>query len=76
MFDQRTMEEEAEAYIDLDKNLYGYKAKNTKEGFDSLEYIVTQAPKNSFYEKAVNYFDYFDKENCRRLADKIFGSKA
>lgn len=35
------MEEEAEAYIDLDENLYGYKAKNTKEGFDLLEYIVT-----------------------------------
>ena len=69
------MEEEAEAYIDLDENLYGYKAKSTKEVFALLEYIATQAPANPFYEKAGAHFDYFDQENCRRLADKVLGPK-
>jgi len=69
------METERGTYLDLDKDLYGYKAKSTKEVFDLLEYIVAQAPANPFYEKAGNYFDYFDQENCRRLADKVLGPK-
>lgn len=75
MFDQEAMETERGTYLDLDKDLYGYKAKSTKEVFDLLEYIVTKAPANPFYEKAGAYFDYFDQENCRRLADKVLGPK-
>lgn len=75
MFDQEMMETERGTYMDLDKDLYGYKAKSTKEVFDLLDYIVAQAPANPFYEKAGAYFDYFDQENCRRLADKVLGPK-
>jgi|SRR5690625_2880041 len=67
MFDQETL------YLDLDKDLYGYKAKDLKEVIKTLEYIVTGENTNPWYEKAKDYFDYFDQENCRRLADEVIG---
>ena len=73
MFDQETLEKERGTYLDLDEDLYGYKAKNTKEVIDLLECIATGANANPWYGTAGNYFDYFDRENCRRLADKVIG---
>ena len=75
MFDQETLEQERGTYLDLDKDLYGYKAENTEEVIDLLEHIVTENPANPFYENAGAYFDYFDSENCKRLADKVIGPK-
>ena len=75
MFDQETLEAERGTYLDLDKDLYGYKAVNTEEVMDLLKYIVTENPANPFYRNAESYFDYFDHENCKRLADKVLGPK-
>lgn len=73
MFDQETLEKERGTYLDLDKDLYGYKAKNTEEVIHLLKRIVTGDNTNPWYETAGNYLDYFDQENCRRLADEVIG---
>ena len=73
MFDQKVLEEKRGTYLNLDEDLYGYKAGDIKEVIDTLEHIVTGENKNPWHEKAKYYFDYFDQENCRRLADKIIG---
>lgn len=74
MFDQETLEEERGTYLNLDEDLYGYKAGDTGEVIHLLERIVTGGNTNPWYEKAEYFFDYFDQENCRRLADKVIGS--
>ncbi|CAM4289172.1 CDP-glycerol glycerophosphotransferase family protein [Lacicoccus alkaliphilus] len=73
MFDQDILEEKRGTYLDLDEDLYGYKAGNTEAVINSLERIVTGENKNPWYEKAEYYFDYFDQDNCRRLADEVIG---
>lgn len=75
MFDQKTLEKKRGTYLDLNKDLYGYKAENTEEVIDLLERIVTGDNTNPWYETAGNYFDYFDSDNCKRLADKVLGPK-
>lgn len=76
MFDQKTLEVERGTYLNLDEDLYGYKAKSTEEVINLLERIVTGENTNLWYDKAEYYFDYFDQENCHRLADKVIGPAA
>lgn len=76
MFDQEILEEKRGTYLNLDEDLYGYKAVNSDEVIHLLERIVTEDNTNLWYEKAEYYFDYFDQENCRRLADKVIGPAA
>ena len=73
MFDQKTIEEKRGTYLDLDGDLYGYKAKTAEEVRDLLDRITAGANTNPWYPKASYYFGYFDNENCRRLADKVIG---
>ncbi len=73
MFDQKTLEEQRGAYLDLNEDLYGHKAEDAEEVVDLLGRIAAGENTNPWYEKAAHYFDYFDRENCRRLADRILG---
>ncbi|SIT93454.1 CDP-glycerol glycerophosphotransferase family protein [Edaphobacillus lindanitolerans] len=73
MFDQEELEEKRGTYLDLDGDLYGYKARTAEEVTNLLDRITAGANTNPFYEKAPHYFGYFDRENCRRLADKVIG---
>ncbi|MET3576824.1 CDP-glycerol glycerophosphotransferase family protein [Bhargavaea ullalensis] len=73
MFDQKELEEKRGTYLDLDGDLYGYKAKSAGEVRTLLDKITAGANTNPWYGKAPYYFGYFDGENCRRLADKVIG---
>lgn len=75
MFDQKTLEAERGTYLDLNEDLYGYKAKTAAEVLDLLQHIVTENPANPYYENADDYFDYFDSDNCKRLADRVMGAQ-
>lgn len=73
MFDQEEMEQHRGTYLDLDGELYGYKAKSLSDVTALLGRITAGANTNPFYGKAGEYFQYFDDDNCRRLADRVIG---
>ena len=73
MFDQEEMEQHRGTYLDLDSELYGYKAKSLAEVAGLLDRITAGDNMNPFYPKSGEYFKYFDNENCRRLADRVIG---
>lgn len=73
MFDQNILEEKRGTYLNLNEDLYGYKATNTEEVVNLLEQIVTGDNTNPWYKKSSYYFDYFDRANCQRLADTVIG---
>lgn len=72
LFDQADWETKREIYIDLNKDLYGYKAKNSGEVYNYLKEIIVEGINyNKWYSEANRYFDYFDQNNCERLAARI-----
>ncbi|AVD55066.1 MULTISPECIES: CDP-glycerol glycerophosphotransferase family protein [Heyndrickxia] len=67
-FDQIEYEQRRGSYLNLDTNLFGYKAKNVQEILDTLNYILSNnIIKNIFYPEIHNYFDFVDDKNCYRL---------
>lgn len=76
LFDQKDWETKRGIYIDLDKDLYGYKAKSSDEVYACLrEIIIGGVSYNKWFDKADHYFDFFDQKNCERLANHVFGSE-
>jgi len=67
-FDQCEYEKKRGSYLNLDTDIFGYKAKNIQEISTTLNYILdNNITKNSFYSKIHNFFDFVDDKNCYRL---------
>ena len=76
LFDQEDWETKRGIYLDLDKDLYGYKAKTVEEVYGFLkEVTVGGVNYNKWYSVAPQFIDFFDQENCRRLTDSVFQAK-
>lgn len=74
MFDQKEYLEKRGTYLDLDKDLYGYKADTIDEVYRSLVKIIDGGMNtNEWYSIAPKYIDFFDQQNCKRLAQRVLG---
>ncbi|UJF26562.1 CDP-glycerol glycerophosphotransferase family protein [Planococcus sp. 107-1] len=74
MFDQEEYEAKRGSYLDLDKDLYGYKAATVEEVYQSLAKIIEGGINtNEWYPLAPKYIDFFDQQNCERLAQRVLG---
>ncbi|WP_235318334.1 CDP-glycerol glycerophosphotransferase family protein [Planococcus sp. CAU13] len=72
LFDQADWENKRGIYLNLNEDLYGYKAKNVEEVYACLtEIIIGGVNYNKWYSKATQYFDYFDQNKCERLAARV-----
>jgi CDP-glycerol glycerophosphotransferase (TagB/SpsB family) len=71
-FDQEEYIKRRGSYLDLNKDLFGYKALNSLEVIKYLNKILlTGENYNKKYNEIRKYFDYLDKNNCKRLYEKI-----
>ena len=74
-FDQEEFLKMRGSYLDLDKDLYGYKANTMDEVINSMKQIIVyEKPKNPSFKDVSKFIDYYDKNNCERLAHHIFKS--
>ena len=74
MFDKEEYMARRGTYLSLDTDLYGYKAESADEVHDYLKKIVEEnITANEWYSKAPLYIDYFDHNNCQRLAQRVMG---
>lgn len=74
MFDREEYMARRGTYLSLDTDLYGYKADSLEEVYQNLKKIVDEnITENAWYSKAPLYIDYFDHNNCQRLAQKVMG---
>ncbi|MBT2569874.1 CDP-glycerol glycerophosphotransferase family protein [Planococcus sp. ISL-110] len=72
MFDQQEYLEKRGAYLNMDTDLYGYKADSIDHVYDYLKKIVDEKiTSNEWYPKAKEYIDYFDQDNCKRLTKRV-----
>ncbi len=72
MFDKQEYLEKRGTYLDLDTDLYGYKADSIDHVYEYLKKIVEEKiTYNEWYPKARDYIDYFDQDNCKRLTQRI-----
>ena len=72
MFDQKEYLEKRGTYLDLDTDLYGYKADSIDHVYEYLKKIVEEKiTYNEWYPKASDYIDYFDQDNCKRLTQRV-----
>lgn len=74
MFDQEEYLARRGSYLNLDTDLYGYKADSIEEVYQYLKRIVDEdITSNEWYPKASQFIDYFDQNNCKRLAKRVIG---
>lgn len=74
MFDRDEYITKRGTYLDLEKDLYGYKADTIEEVYKCLKKIVEEKiSTNDWHSQAYQYIDYFDHQNCKRLAEKVLG---
>lgn len=72
MFDKQEYLEKRGTYLDLDTDLYGYKADSIDHVYEYLKKIVEEKiTYNEWYPKATDYIDYFDQDNCKRLTQRV-----
>lgn len=75
-FDQAEFLANRGSYLDLDKDLYGYKARTQQEVEEVMHHIVEGRNfENPYFDRATNYLDFFDQRNCERLAQALFTHK-
>ncbi|ARK24283.1 CDP-glycerol--glycerophosphate glycerophosphotransferase [Sporosarcina sp. P37] len=73
-FDQEEFLANRGSYLNLDTDLFGYKARNQDEALDYLDTLIREKRfENPFFNKATEYIDFFDQRNCERLANALFG---
>ncbi|GEL07244.1 CDP-glycerol glycerophosphotransferase family protein [Salisediminibacterium halotolerans] len=72
-FDQKRYEKERGAYINLDTDLIGPKAKDLDELITVLEDTITnrQAVVEQFKPQKNKYFAFHDNQNCKRVLDSF-----
>lgn len=74
MFDKEEYMARRGTYLSLDTDLYGYKADSADEVYQYLKKIVDEnITTNEWYSKAPEFIDYFDQNNCKRLAKHVMG---
>ena len=74
MFDQQEYLEKRGTYLNLDSDLYGYKADSIDHVYEYLKKIIEEKiTYNEWYPKASDYIDYFDQDNCKRLTERVMG---
>ena len=72
MFDQQEYLEKRGTYLNLDSDLYGYKADSIDHVYEYLKKIIEEKITcNEWYPKAADYIDYFDQDNCKRLTKRV-----
>lgn len=75
LFDQEDWETKRGIYLDLNKDLYGYKAETAEDVYGFLKEITGGVNFNKWYSMAPQFIDFFDQDNCKRLTDRVFGTK-
>ncbi|MCP2034041.1 CDP-glycerol glycerophosphotransferase (TagB/SpsB family) [Planomicrobium sp. HSC-17F08] len=74
MFDREEYLAQRGTYLSLETDLYGYKADTIEEVYFYLKKIVEEGiTTNEWFPKATDYIDYFDHQNCQRLAKRVLG---
>src|SRR5690606_25132238 len=74
MFDQQEYLEKRGTYLNLDSDLYGYKADSIDHVYEYLKKIIEEKiTYNEWYPKASDYIDCFDQDNCKRLTERVMG---
>ncbi|MET0961047.1 MAG: CDP-glycerol glycerophosphotransferase family protein [Psychrobacillus psychrotolerans] len=72
-FDQKEYLNMRGSYIDLDKDLFGYKADTTEEVKKYMDLILMDGHSTNPYSKeGIRFLDYFDQRSCERLASQLF----
>jgi CDP-glycerol glycerophosphotransferase len=72
MFDQQEYLEKRGAYLNMDTDLYGYKADSIDHVYEYLKKIIEEKiTYNEWYPKAPDYIDFFDQDNCKRLTKRV-----
>lgn len=72
MFDREEYSAKRGSYLDLEKDLCGYKADSVEEVYMHLKRIVEEnITVNEWHAQASRYIDYFDHQNCQRLAARV-----
>lgn len=72
MFDQKEYLEKRGTYLNMDTDLYGYKANSIDHVYEYLKKIIEEKiTYNEWYPKATDYIDYFDQDNCKRLTTRV-----
>ena len=72
MFDQKEYLEKRGTYLNMDTDLYGYKANSIDYVYEYLKKIIEEKiTYNEWYPKATDYIDYFDQDNCKRLTTRV-----
>ncbi|WP_438313054.1 CDP-glycerol glycerophosphotransferase family protein [Sporosarcina sp. FA9] len=73
-FDQAEFLEKRGSYLNMETELYGYKANTIDEVVGWMEEIIVhEKATNPYYNTASKYIDFFDQKNCERLAQAIIG---
>ncbi|PID20841.1 CDP-glycerol--glycerophosphate glycerophosphotransferase [Sporosarcina sp. P3] len=76
-FDQQEFLANRGSYLNLDTDLFGYKARNKEEVVYYLDTLIKEKRfGNPFFNKASAYIDYFDDHNCERLATALFSENS
>lgn len=72
-FDLEKYMEYEGSYIDMEKDLFGDRARNANELLSELEYYIKHdfAMKENFAALRKEYFKHFDRENSRRIYEEI-----
>lgn len=72
-FDQKEYLNMRGSYIDLDKDLFGYKADTTEEVKKYMDLILIDGHStNPYFKEGTQFLDYFDQRSCERLASQLF----
>lgn len=75
-FDQQEFLSNRGSYLDMDEDLFGYKATTQNDVLAYLvEIIESKKYDNPYFNKASYYIDFFDQKNCERLANQLFKDK-
>ncbi|WP_153731694.1 CDP-glycerol glycerophosphotransferase family protein [Sporosarcina obsidiansis] len=75
-FDQSEFLANRGSYLDLDKDLFGYKGNTEEEVLAYLSEVVNEKRyENPYFDKAPTYIDFFDQLNCERLANELFSEE-
>jgi len=72
-FDQKEYLKMRGSYINLDTDLFGYKASSTEDVKKYMDLILIDGQSsNSYFKEGTRFLDYFDQKSCERLATQLF----
>lgn len=72
MFDEAEYLSRRGTYLNLNTDLYGYKALDVDDVYTYLRKTIEEGvTHNEWYSKVNDYVDYFDQNNCQRLTKRV-----